>query len=62
MQLPSAACRTALCTRLPVPGIIVGVAVNDAGVPSMSNVKHSPETCANRPFPVAGSDETAVSR
>ena len=37
-------------------------AANEAGVPSTLNVTHRPETCPKRPLPVAGSDETAVSR
>src|SRR5215218_1735563 len=32
------------------------------GVPSTSNVKHSPETCPNRPLPFAGTAQTALSR
>ena len=62
VQLPSAACLTAPVTRFPVPGIMIPLAANDAGVPSMSNVKQSPETCPKRPFVTFGSDDTAVSR
>jgi hypothetical protein len=42
VQLPSAACRTALTTRSPLPGTGVGLTV--FGVREMSYVKQSPAT------------------
>src|SRR5215212_1404668 len=64
VHVPSAACRTALITRVPAPdvGTCAAGGAGMIGVPWTSNVKHSPETCPNRPLAVFGRDETAISR
>ena len=64
VQLPLAAWRTALTTRVPDPGTATWAAggAGMIGFPWTSKVKHRPETWPNRPFATLGNDETAVSR